>query len=199
MATLIEDRVRAEMAELGARIRTLRVDRGWTLDELASRSGLSKSYLSRLEEGDRQPSIAAMLSIATAYGLAINDLFSGEQESGMCGIVRAGSDPLRQGNGLYYRPLMNGDRESNIHPIRITVPLDRSGDDLYHHDGEEWLYVLSGTLCLTVEAEQHELKPGDAAHFDARLPHRLAAIGDEDAEIILVACPLSRKLLSSYM
>lgn len=187
------------MTELGARLRVLRADRGWTQDELAARTHLSKSYLSRLEDGDRQPSIAALLSIASAFGLALNDLFGGGQESGQCGIVRAGADTQRRGNGLFYRPLLSGDRVSNIQPIHLTVPADRTGDELYRHDGEEWLYVLSGTLSLTLDAEKHELFPGDSAHFDAGLPHRLAALNGVDAEIILVACALPRKLLSSYL
>jgi len=129
----------------------------------------------------------------------MNELFSGEQESGRCGIVRAGADPLRQGNGLFYRPLISGDRNSNMHPIHVTVPFDRTGDELYRHEGEEWLYVLCGTLCLTLESETFQIESGDTAHFDARLPHRLTALGDQDAEIILVACALPRKLLSSYL
>ena len=54
---------------------------------------------------------------------------------------------------------------------------------MYQHDGEEWLYVLSGTLRLALADETHLLHPGDAAHFDARVPHRLAADGGHDAEL----------------
>lgn len=187
------------MTDLGGRIRMLRMDRGWTQDELGSRSGLSKSYLSRLEEGDRQPSIAALLSIATAFGLVLNELFGGEQEAGQCGIVRGGTDPLRQGNGLLYRPLLGPDRQSTIQPIYVIVPWDRTGDDLYKHSGAEWLYVTKGALTLSLGTETFDLMTGDAAHFDAGVPHRLTALGGQDAEIILVACPLPRKLLSSYM
>jgi transcriptional regulator with XRE-family HTH domain len=199
MPELIDERVRTEMADLAGRIRALRADRGWTQDELGARSGLSKSYLSRLEEGDRHPSIAALLSIASAFDLPLNELFSGHQESGRCGIVRSGSDPVRQGNGLYYRPLLSGDRQSNLQPVRVTIPADRAGDDLYQHDGEEWLYVLSGAVCLTLDSETHDLYEGDAAHFDARVPHRLKALHGRDADIILVACSLPRKLLASYL
>jgi len=199
MSPLIENRILHEMADLGARIKSLRTDRNWTQDELASRSSLSKSYLSRLEEGERQPSLAAILSIATAFGLPLNELFGGSHDSGNCGIVRAGSDPLRQGNGLYYRPLLSGDRASNLQPIHVIVPADRTGDELYCHEGEEWMYVIKGSLSLILASARYELSTGDAAHFDARLPHRLAALGGRDAEIILVACAMPRKLLSSYL
>ena len=75
----------------------------------------------------------------------------------------------------------------------------RQGDLLYQHDGEEWLYVLSGQLVLILADEEHVLQPGDAAHFDARTPHRLSAKGGGDAEIILVACAAPRPLLGSYL
>jgi len=199
MPTEIEDMVRTEIADLGVRIRSLRAERRWTLDELGNRTGLSKSYLSRLEEGDRQPSIAALLSIATTFGLSLNELFSSEPHSGQCVVVRNGTVPSRPGNGLYYRPLLSGDRHSNIQPMHITIPADRVGDELYRHDGEEWIYVLKGSLCLHLAHEKYVLDEGDATNFDASLPHRLTARNDRDAEIILVACPLPRKLLSSYL
>ena len=94
---------------------------------------------------------------------------------------------LQRGNGLFYTSLAGGNRTTSLHPIRVTVPA-RQGDLLYQHDGEEWLYVLSGQLVLILADEEHVLQPGDAAHFDARTPHRLSAKGGGDAEIILVAC-----------
>ncbi len=73
------------------------------------------------------------------------------------------------------------------------------GDCLYQHDGEEWLYVLSGQLRLILADSEYVLQPGDAAHFDASTPHRFSAIGSCDAEIIFVACAALRPLLDSYL
>ena len=86
-----------------------------------------------------------------------------------------------------------------MQPIRVTVPADRTGDEMYQHDGEEWLYVLSGTLRLALADQTQVLHPGDAAHFDARTPHRLSALDGHDAELILVACAGPRMLLDSYL
>lgn len=203
MPTLADERARAEVSELGARLKSMRTERGWTQDDVASRAGLSKSYLSRIEEGDRQPSVAALLSISTAFGISINALFGGESEPShstrSCGIVRAGDEADRLGNGLYYRPLLGADRVSNLQPVYLTVPADRPGDELYRHEGEEWLYVIKGGLSLILANEVVELHAGDAAHFDASVPHRLTALNGVDAEIVLVACALPRKLLSSYL
>ena len=65
----------------------------------------------------------------------------------------------------------------------------RKGDEHYHHEGEEWIYVLSGRLTLSLAGRTYDLVPGDAAHFDSRLPHRLIANGKKDAEVLLVAAP----------
>lgn len=187
-----------QVAQLGERIRMLRVNRGWTLEQLATRARLSKSYLSRLEDGDRQPSIAALLSVAQAFGVSLHALFEPpDAEAGA--VVRAGASPAIEGNGLTYRPLTNGSFPSSMQPIKVTVPASRTGDELYRHDGEEWIYLLSGRLRLMLGEDSFDLAPGDSAHFDARQGHRLVALGAQDAELIIVACPTFGRLLSTYL
>ncbi len=193
------DPTQAEMARLGTRLQDLRTGRGWTLDELARQAGLSKSYLSRIEDGERQPSLASLLSLTQAYGIALAALFAEPAEDDThCAVFRAGALPPQLGNGLTYTPLSRPERAANMQPIRVTVPADREGDEMYRHDGEEWLFVLSGTLRLALADEVHTLRPGDSAHFDARVPHRLSALHGTDAELILVACAAPRLLLDSY-
>lgn len=199
MSELLEQRAQDEVDELGARVRELRVQHGWTLDELARRAGLSKSYVSRLEDSERQPSIAALLSLSQAFGVPIAALFAQERAENPCTVIRAGEVLVQEGNGLRYQPLSNPARPSYMQPIKVTIPAEREGSELYRHEGEEWLYVLSGSLQLTLTEDTYTLSPGDAAHFDARLPHRLAAQGGRDAEMILVACAAPRPLLSSYL
>lgn len=190
---------RAEMSLLSVRLRDLRMGRGWTQDELAQRAGLSKSYLSRSEDGERQPSLASLLSLAQAHGVPLASPFASPVEDNKhCTVLRAGALPEQQGNGLSYTPLSRPKRAANMHPIRVTVPARRADGEMYRHEGEEWLHVLSGTLRLALADETHELHPGDSAHFDARVPHRLSAPDGRDAELILVACAASR-MLDSYL
>ena len=189
----------AEMSRLGMRLRDLRTGRGWTQDELARRAGLSKSYLSRIEDGERQPSLASLLSLAQAYGIPLAALFAAPaEESPHCAVLRAGDLPPQQGNGLTYTPLSRPERAANMQPIRVIVSAEREEGEMYRHDGEEWLFVLAGTLRLALADDAYVLHPGDSAHFDARVPHRLSAQGGRDAELILVACASPRALLNSY-
>ena len=171
-------------------MRELRLARGWTLEELACRSALSKAFLSRLESGDRQASIAAVLTLSRIFNVSVASLFESELATAPCVVVRAGEAPVKSMNGLKYATLSNAGRFFNLQPIKVIVPQSRRGKDHYHHDGEEWIYVLSGSLTLSLGGQTYDLEPGDAAHFDSRLPHRLIARGG-DAEVLLVASPVA--------
>ncbi len=209
MESSIETLLKPELAKLGQRLRALRTERGWTLSELSEQADVSEAYLSRLEGGERQPSLAVLFTLARVYGVSLPDLFGSTSENpkpeapkrkASAGVViRAGDRRLQEGNGLFYTSLAGGNHLADLHPLRVIVPVNRQGEQHYQHSGEEWLYVLSGQLILTLVDEQFLLNPGDAAHFDAFLPHNLSAIGDQDAEILLVACTPTRSLLKSYL
>ena len=158
-------------------MRELRLKRGWTLQELACRSGLSKAFLSRLESGGRQASIAAALTLSRIFDVSLASLFESPLATEPCVIVRGADAVEKSVNGLKYVPLSHAGRFFNLQPIKVTVPLSRRGNEHYHHDGEEWIYVLSGKLTLSLAGKTYDLEPGDAAHFDSRLPHRLIARG----------------------
>jgi transcriptional regulator with XRE-family HTH domain len=184
-----------ELEMLGERLRALRSAREWTLEELAEQSGLSKPFLSRLESGDRQPSIAAVLTLARVFGVPMGSLFDGPQEDESCLVVRAGSAAIHKGNGISYVPLSGASR-FNLQPMRAMISPERQGSERYQHEGEEWLYVLSGRILLKVGDREYKIEPGEAAHFDSRQPHRLEAMDGREAEVILVACPIPTTLIS---
>jgi transcriptional regulator with XRE-family HTH domain len=189
----------AELAGLGARLRRLRGERGWRLEDLSERTGLSRAYLSRLEGGERQPSLGALFDLARAYDVPFSSLFEPEPEAENLVVVRATDGPPQRGNGLLYKRLSEGGWAFNLQPLRIVVPADREGGGLYRHEGEQWLYVLSGRLGVEISGEEVVLGPGDAVHFDADSPHRFVALDGRDVEAILVACAVPYLLLKSYL
>ena len=193
----LESEVQTQLNSFGARLRELRLRRGWTLQELANQSGLSKTFLSRLESGDRQASIAAVLTLSRVLDVSLAFLFESELATEPCVIVRSAETAEKSANGLYYTPLSNTGRFFNLQPMRVRVPISRRGKEHFHHDGEEWLYVLSGSITLSLAGKAYDLERGDAAHFDSRLPHRLIARGTDDAEVLLVASQLSRPGMQS--
>jgi transcriptional regulator with XRE-family HTH domain len=186
----LEDQVQLQLNSFGARLRELRLKRGWTLEELACRSGLSKAFMSRLESGGRQASIAAALTLSRIFDVSLASLFESQLAKEPCVIVRAADVVEKNVNGLKYVSLSHGGRFFNLQPIKVIVPVSRRGDEHYHHDGEEWIYVMSGALTLSLAGKTYDLSPGDAAHFDSRLPHRLIANGKKAAEVLLVASPV---------
>src|SRR5271154_4097571 len=181
----LEDQIQSQLSSFGARLRELRLKRGWTLHELAARSNLSAAFLSRLESGDPRASIAAPLTLSRIFNVSLAALF--EPQLQPCVIVHGADVVEKSINGLKYVSLSHAGRFFNLQPIKVIVPVSRRGDEHYHHDGEEWIYVLSGALTLSLAGITYDLSPGDAAHFDSRLPHRLIAIGKKDAEVLLVA------------
>ena len=192
-------RLEAEMARMGARLRALRRERGWRLEDLAERTEFSKAYLSRLESGERQSSLGALFRVDRAYEVDFSSLFEPEPEVNDCVVVRGSLSPMRRGNGLSYANLSEGSWTFNLRPLRMVVPSGREEQKLYQHEGEQWLYVLSGWLKLKLADEEFVLEPGDAAHFDAGRPHQFSALDEDDAEIILVACSVPYLLLRSYL
>lgn len=192
-------RMQMELSRVGGRLRALRKERGWRLEDLSERVGISRSYLSRIESGEREPSIAALFAVAAAYDVPFHALFEPEAEAEERVVTRGDAMHIQRGNGLLYAPLSSADRTLSMRPLRVVVSAEREGEELYRHEGEEWLYVLSGRLGLRLGEKDYDLGTGDAAHFDASEGHRLFALGGEDAEVILVAAAVAHPLLRSYM
>jgi transcriptional regulator with XRE-family HTH domain len=188
------------LAGLGARLRSLRSQKGWTLEQLSLRTNFSEPYLSRIESGRRQASLAALMTLARVYSMALASLLEEVPASPSPRVViQAGTSAKHYANGLQFRVVSGAAPKGNLHAVRVTIPPKREHQNFYHHDGEEWLYVLSGHLRLIFEDAEHLLKPGDSAHFEACTPHRLAATGRHSAEAVIVSCasPQSSLLLAA--
>lgn len=181
---------------LGERLRIARDRAGFTLEQTAELSGLSKAHLSRLESGDRQPSIAALVSLADALSTSVTHLLGEDHDEKLLTVSR-GDEPRRVSNGLFIASCSGYTGSSALEALRITVVQDRPASPGVSHQGEEWLYVLQGTLSLEYEGELHRLDTGMTAHFDAERPHRLIA-EDGPVELLLVTAKESRRLHSTH-
>lgn len=168
---------------LAPRLRDLRQAAGLTLESAASRAGLSAAHLSRLESGLRQPSLPVLLGLARMYETTVSDLL-GETSGEPDPIVRgAGAAAVPAGGWTYWRAGGNG---RAMQALRLHIPAGAQHALVRVHPGEEWLYVTGGTLDLTLAERTHTLAPGDSAHFDSLVPHRLAAAGSAGADLLFV-------------
>jgi transcriptional regulator with XRE-family HTH domain len=188
---IVRNPIQLQLDSFGVRLKELRRQRGWTLQELADQSGLSKTFVSRLETGNRQASIAAVLTLARIFGVSLASMFESQLATEPCIIVRRAEAIPKSAKGLTYTPLSSAERFFNLQPMRLRVSPSRKGTEHFHHEGEEWIYLFSGRLTLSLAGKTYDLEPGDAAHFESRLPHRLIARGPHEAEILLVASPFS--------
>ncbi|MFI1535110.1 helix-turn-helix domain-containing protein [Streptomyces anandii] len=164
-------------------LRALRRRASLTLEAAARSAGLSPAHLSRLETGQRQPSLPMLLSLARIYGTTVSELL-GESVAGRDAVVRAsGMEPTHAGGWTYWQAGASG---RGMQALRVRVPYGSQGDIVRVHPGEEWLYVLKGRLRLRLGDTVHLLAPGDSAHFDSLTPHRIAAEDPDGLELLFV-------------
>lgn len=164
-------------------LRALRRRASLTLEAAARTAGLSPAHLSRLETGQRQPSLPMLLGLARIYRTTVSELL-GETVADRDAIVRAADmEPTAAGGWSYWQA---GASARGMQALRVHVPHGAQGDIVRVHPGEEWLYVLKGRLRLRLGDAAHVLAPGDSAHFDSLTPHRLAADGHDGTDLLFV-------------
>ncbi|WP_055494171.1 helix-turn-helix domain-containing protein [Streptomyces sp. TP-A0356] len=164
-------------------LRALRRRASLTLEVAARAAGLSPAHLSRLETGQRQPSLPMLLALARIYGTTVSELL-GETVADRDAVVRAADmEPTRAGGWTYWQAGAPG---RGMQALRVHVPYGAQGDIVRVHPGEEWLYVLKGRLRLRLGDTTQVLEPGDSAHFDSLTPHRLAAADHNGTELLFV-------------
>ncbi len=170
--------VAAVLAQVGPRLRQVRAARGLTLTEVAARTGMSKSTLSRLENGQRKATLELLLPLAQLYRVPLDELVGAPA----LGDPRIRLRPRRV-KGRTVLPLT---RPGGVQAWKIIVPADQTTPNPRSHDGFEWLYVLSGRLRLVIGARDVVLGVGEAAEFDTQVPHWFGSTGDGPAELLSV-------------
>jgi transcriptional regulator with XRE-family HTH domain len=169
--------IAAALEAVGPRLKRLRNDRDVTLAELSERTGISKSTLSRLETGQRRPSLELLLPLAQAYRVPLDELVGAPE----VGDPRVRLRPRRV-HGRIVVPLTPN--RSGTQAWKIVIPANQREPDLRVHEGHEWLYVLSGRMRLILGGHDLVLGLGEVAEFDTRIPHWFGSTGEEPAEVL---------------
>ncbi|MFC3451306.1 helix-turn-helix domain-containing protein [Amycolatopsis speibonae] len=162
--------VTAAIELIAPRLRRAREKKGTTLVELSRATGISTSTLSRLESGQRKPSLELVLPVIAALGVRVDEIVSSPRVL----------EPPEDGRVLI--PLTR--HEDGPRAYKMTIP---AGDDEPRprtHTGREWLYVLRGRLRLVLGDQDVVLGPGEAAEFDCRTPHWFGANGRGRVEVL---------------
>jgi transcriptional regulator with XRE-family HTH domain len=176
---------------LGARVRELRKASRTSLRELAGRVGVTAGYLSQIENGNANASIAVIRSIAAAFGMTWLELFEPSAQTGR--VLRAQDRPRLYTDGLVAH---YGITQAPIGSVEVLIseyaPGQSTGDaDYTHGDSQEICLVLRGRLCVQIGGEQHVLEPGDSVELRTSVPHSVTNIGAEQAEAVWIVTPPS--------
>ncbi|PDP87135.1 XRE family transcriptional regulator [Glycomyces fuscus] len=176
------DRETEDVLEVvGPRLRALRRARGITLADLAARTGVSESTLSRLESGRRRATLELLLPLARTYDVPLDDLVGAPRT----GDPRIHLKPIRR-FGMVFVPLSR--RPGGTQAFKMIIPArpEPLEPTPQTHEGFEWLYVLSGRLRLVIGDRDLTLPPGEAAEFDTSLPHWLGSADGGAVELLIL-------------
>ena len=167
------------IATVGPRLRNLRKERETTLTDLASETGISVSTLSRLESGERRPTLELLLRLAQAYGVTLDELV----DAPPTGDPRINLRPVKA-RGMTMLPLSR--RAGGIQAYKLVLPgrKRRQAPTPQSHEGYEWLYVLDGNLRVVLGEHDLVLAPGEAAEFDTRTPHWFGSADERPVEFL---------------
>ncbi len=156
--------------KIGARLRAARLARGLTLEAVGAAAGISQGFVSKLERDQVSPSVASLVAICEAVGLKVGELFEPPPSQ----IVRAGHGaPINFGGEGAEEFLLTPGTQTDVEVIHSLIqPGGTAGDDLYSLDCDvEFVYVLRGTLTVTLADDDHTLEAGDSMTFRGRDPH----------------------------
>ena len=176
------------LAGVGPRLRALRQERGATLTGLSATTGISVSTLSRLESGQRRPTLELLLPLARAHQVPLDELV----DAPATGDPRVHPKPFVH-HGVTVLPLTR--RPGGLQAFKQIYPAHWPGREPEQgsHEGYEWLYVLSGRLRLLLGEHDVTLKAGEAAEFDTHVPHAFAT-GAEAAEVLCLFGPQGERM-----
>lgn len=182
----------AEPLDLGTRVRELRKARKWTLEQAAQQAGLARSTLSKIENGQMSPTYDALKKLAVGLDISVPQLFTPPvkgQINGRMAVTQNGQGTAHATTTYEHELLAESLSKKQMLPYRARIRARRieEFDGWVRHDGEEFLYVLTGVIRLYTEFyEPIDMRRGDSAYYDASMGHNVISLSDEDATLLWV-------------
>ena len=170
--------------DIGKRMKELRIQYGLTQQELADRSELTKGFISQLERNQNSPSIGTLLDIIQCLGTTPAEFFTDEEPEQ---IVFEKDDYFEK----IIEWIIPNAQKNSMEPVRLTLKPGGSSDTHLPHAGEEFGYVLKGTVRVFYGGKTYTVRAGESFYFQAGKKHRLENNGNRDAILIWVSTPPS--------
>lgn len=184
---------------IGTRIAALRAERNLTQEQLAEATGMTKGYVSKIENGRIVPPIGTLVKIAHALQTEVAEFLKppGDSYEDAASIVRTHErQPAVRGASAFgydYVSLAHKKRHKRMEPFLFSFPTDVDKDVRFEHDGEEFIFILSGRveweMVMDGQLRKWVLEAGDSLYFESRIPHRGRALGAEAKALIVIYTP----------
>lgn len=174
---------------LGRKIRDLRLRRGLTVQQLAAASGLSKGFISQVENGRTSPSLATLKDLAAALKTSVAYLVVEEEQ--VPHVVRSHERPrVHVGGNTSKVEVLSAQPKRNLELLMAELPPGMSaGDKRHYHHGEECLLCLEGSVSVRCGDHRLVLQTGDSCHYDGRMPHAIENLGPGIARVLIAITP----------
>lgn len=182
----------ATHADLGARVREIRKARNWKLQDLADRTGLAVSTISKMERGEISLTYDRFMRLAQGLGMDVGELFAPMSEGfapGKVSLTRSDGAPVHETRTYVYEMLAADVTGKHMIPMLGEIKAHEIKDfrEFVSHPGEEFVFMLSGALDVCIKGRDPvHLAPGDSLYFDSALEHVYVSASSENAKILVV-------------
>ena len=173
--------------DIGGKIRQLRTQKGLTLEELASRSELTKGFLSQLERNLTSPSIDSLDDILEALGTNLADFFQEDRVEQY--VFREPDFFIDERESCTVHWIVPNTQKNRMEPILLSLPKGGESFEVAPHSGEEFGCVIGGTVVLTCDGKRSVLKKGETFYLHGRTFHALSNEGKMPAQVLWVSTP----------
>ena len=181
---------------VGQRIRELRSERSLSLRALAELSGLSTNAISLIERGDNSPTVSSLHSLSKALAVPITAFFE-QNGDGQTIHLKKNRRPTSETAGVRMENLGSGLPNQQIEPFLMTIePGGSSTSSQITHAGEEFVFVLSGTLICMINDQEHRLEKGDSLLFLASQPHIYQNNNSKKAQVLIIFQPMVGQVMA---
>lgn len=168
---------------VGKKIKKTRLDKGITLENIANETGFTTEHLKAIESGKKIPSVGTLLQVSRVLGIDSGFLLK-EEETNLKNRIKAYT---KRTDNYAYETLTPGAENKHIKAFRVTIDAMQDHQGVgYCHEGEEFVYVLSGEIELMVGDHKNTLKKDQSLHFNSGIKHQMKNIGSKKAKLLVV-------------
>ena len=177
--------------EVEKKIREFRLNAGLTLNQLAEKTGISKGYVSKIENSQNAPPVSTLLTLARALNVSMSEIFGEDENRKPISLVKRNERPFvaRNGSifGYSYQTLAHKFHNKHLNPYILTIPANQKRETDFHfeHKGEEMLFVLKGKMKFLYDDEEFILEKGDCVFFDSSIPHNGFSCDNKKVECLI--------------